>query len=727
MGNLFSISGILTAVTSIVLVSIILKSGRGSKVCFVWALFNISVATWGIGAFFIGRSSMPDIALSWWKFAHLGIIFIPVFIFHTISIICESKRKKLIVFVYGQGIIFGILDVMNPDLCFLTGVRHAFSSLYYGTLGILYHPFFVLWILIVAFAHYQLYCSYKQAEGRKRVQMLYLLSTTLLGFVGGGTNFITAYKFNIFPFGNFAIPIYSIIVTYAVLKYRLLDISIAYTRTGIFIAVYSLVLGIPFAIAFGWQEQLAQIIGSNWWMVPLVTMTVLATAGPYIYLYIQKRAEAKLLQEQRQYQATLRRASLGMGRIKDLKRLLDLIVHVVTRTVRIEHCEIYLFHETSKQFVLKASKSNKPNEPLISILEPDSVLIKYLNASKEPLVYEEVSQHNQDYIDQNFNLLEQELRGLDAALALPSFIEQKLIALIVLGKKRSNKLYSHDDLVVFSILANQSALAIENAQFYEDMRSTHEQLIKAEKMATVGTMADGLSHQINNRLHAMGFIAGDALDTIKIKKSKKKIPDEAKEWVEEIEHSLNRIQDNVKRGGEIVEGLLKYTRKGEEGFSPIDLDQLLSATIEMVRYKIKLEQMDIIRNFDHQIPKIHGNFTQLQEVFFNIIDNSYDAIMQRVSDLKEKDFKGQLEVSTNRKGKNLEIVIRDNGIGVKREDAEKLFTPFFTTKLSSRKGTGLGLYVIRQIIEENHKGKVRFESEYKNGSITKILLPIAIQ
>jgi signal transduction histidine kinase len=304
-------------------------------------------------------------------------------------------------------------------------------------------------------------------------------------------------------------------------------------------------------------------------------------------------------------------------------------------------------------------------------------------------------------------------------------MDQKLIAILVLGNKRSGKLYTEDDLAVFSILANQAGLAIENAQFYEKMKETHQQLLKAEKMATVGTMADGLSHQINNRLHAMGFIAGDAIDTIKLKKKGKLSPD-MKELLEEIQHSLERIEDNVKRGGEIVEGLLKYTRKGSEGFEAIDLNALLDASIEMAQFKIKITDMNVVRSFKENIPKIKGNFTQLQEVFFNIIDNAYDAMMQRKTELREPDFKAQLKISARQTDHKLEILIQDNGIGVKPEDFGKLFAPFFTTKLSSKKGTGLGLYVIRQIIEENHNGRVRFDSEYKQGSQTSILLPVAV-
>ena len=136
--------------------------------------------------------------------------------------------------------------------------------------------------------------------------------------------------------------------------------------------------------------------------------------------------------------------------------------------------------------------------------------------------------------------------------------------------------------------------------------------------------------------------------------------------------------------------------------------------------------MNIIRNFGNDLVSIKGNFTQLQEVFFNLIDNAYDAMMQRRDEMREAQYQPTLEITASKENNRLEILIQDNGMGVKREDLEKLFTPFFTTKLSSKKGTGLGLYVIRQVIEENHRGKVKFTSQYQKGSQTMILLPISV-
>ncbi len=200
--------------------------------------------------------------------------------------------------------------------------------------------------------------------------------------------------------------------------------------------------------------------------------------------------------------------------------------------------------------------------------------------------------------------------------------------------------------------------------------------------------------------------------------------DEVKEMLVDIEHALSRIQENVSQGGEIVRGLLKYSRKSDEEFSGVELDQLVDEAVTMAQFKIKTGEMSIIRDFEPGLPQLYGNFTQLQEVFFNMIDNAYDAMMQRKTDLKEEGFKPTITIKAERaRHGSMRIVLEDNGMGIRAEDQEKVFTPFFTTKLSSKKGTGLGLYVIQKLIEENHKGKVFYKSEFGKGTRIYITLP----
>lgn len=687
-------------------------------------LMSLSIVVWLFFAGVTFNCHQKELAEVFARITNIGVTFISITMFHFITAFLHiAKLRNLVFFFYGYGFICSWLVLFTNFL--VKDVKQYFWGFY--SLAGQWHPLFltifISQIILCAFLLITHYLKLSQNVIKKQQIKYVLIGIFIFDF--SAVDFIANYSISFYPFGYGTTTLFALFFAYSIVRYRLLETNLLITRTGILI-VYSLLLSLPFAIALGWQKKLMNLLGENWWILPLISSTVLATVGPSIYLFMQKKAEDKLLEEQRRYQAALRRASLGMGRVKDLKRLLDLIVNIVTRMVRIGHAQIYLFYSPADCYVLRAIKGRRLNKGADMFIPRDAPVIEYLKKHRELLVYDEIKQRGQDFEDKVLEEIAKTMENLEATLFVPSFIEDDLLGLLALGRKRSGKLYSYDDLVVFSILANQAALAIENAQFYEEMKKTHEQLIKAEKMATIGTMADGLSHQINNRLHAMGFIAGDALDAIRSQPRDDFLP-EVRRLFEDTEHSLAKIQDNIRRGGEIVAGLLRYSRKADEGFTAIDLAKLLDASFEMAQFKIKLNQIDTVRHFNGTIPRIYGNFTQLQEVFFNLIDNSYDAMIQRKDELKEEGYRGRLEISAQKDGRNLEILFKDNGIGIREEDLRRLFTPFFTTKLSSKKGTGLGLYVIRKIVEENHGGKVVLTSQYQEGSQAHLLLPIAMK
>jgi len=437
-----------------------------------------------------------------------------------------------------------------------------------------------------------------------------------------------------------------------------------------------------------------------------VVMAALALTGPFVYIHLDKKTEERLLKEQRRYQNTLKQASIGMTMIRDIKKLLNLIVHIVSRSVRISYIGIYLLDKENIVYNLEASRGEgskpvsklgsglgyrKPNHgPLASGLgngKPNhgplasgNFLVQQLIARKEPLLLGEEDAEG----------LKIEMTALGASVVVPSLIRERLLGFMVLGDKRSGEIYTKDDLRVFTVLANQFALAIENARFFAESQEMQEQIAQAEKMATVGTMADGLSHQINNRFHALALISGDVLDSIGLADTADYSAAQ-KELLGEIKYGLERIQDNVIQGGEVVKGMLKYTRKGDAGFREVSLDEIIDATLDMVKYKIKLNEIDIIREYPKDIPKVKGNLTQLQEVFFNLIDNAYDAAMERKQAFKEAGYRAKIKITTEYHNNGvLKISLEDNGIGVKEEDYKIL--------LVIEKRTGISFSFLKRFI-----------------------------
>ncbi|MBF0486191.1 MAG: GAF domain-containing protein [Candidatus Omnitrophica bacterium] len=703
-------------ITSLFLGVLVFVQNPRNKKNYTFGFFCLVTVVWSFSYVIWQMAKDYDTALFWSRALMVGGIFVPICYFHHVICLVE-KQKKLrwfIISIY----IFGFISLLADFTSFfVSGVSSRELFLYWPDPGILFYPFIVIWFLLCIGETIFIFYHFRLAKGVLAAQLKYIFIGTAIGWGGAFTNYPLWFGIAIPPVGNICVSIYLFIVAYAILKYRLMDIRLVISRVAIFIFVYTLVLGVPIWLGF-------QLLGVGLWLMPVGFMGLLATTGPFIYLYIQKRAEDRLLKEQRDYQETLRKASAGMGRIRELDKLLKLMVFILTRSIRIEQALVYTLDEKQKAFVLSASRRNpEVKGAIIPSIPADSLLVKRFKEDATSLSGEEVHQRAQDSRDFSLLQLDNLLYQLRASLAFPIFIQNELFAIIVLGRKDKNRMYSEDDIAVFSILSNQAALAIENAKFYEDMKLTQAQLLQAEKMATIGTMADGLSHQINNRFHAMGFVAGDARDTIKKAKEKDLAPD-MKAVFEELDVAFTRVEDNVHQGGDIVKGLLRYTRKGEEGFTPVGLIEVFKAAYEMAQFKIRSSDLEVVYNVPENLPKIKGNFTQLQEVFFNMIDNGYDAMRQRRDELKEDGYQMTITLSASALPDGMiEIILSDNGMGVKEEDREKLFTPFFTTKLSNRRGTGLGLYVIKKLIEDNHNGILNLSSEYKKGTRFTLRLP----
>jgi signal transduction histidine kinase len=719
--NIYAIPPLISAILLLVFGLFVLFKNTKLKINITCALSCFSACVWLIGYSLMYNSKDEKAALFWARFGYNGVIFIPIFAYHfVLSLFGIKRRTTTIILVYLMVIPFLIANQTNY---FLRGMYVYFWG-YYPKVAFIYIYFVLFFTIIFLRCTALSYISMKEKKGKSPLQYNQA-KYVLLAFAIASTSvidYVQNYGIEIYPWGYISATGWFILMVIAVTKHRLMDISVAITRTGIFIAVYTLVLGLPFAVAFWMKNWLVEILGPGWWMLPLGLMAVLATVGPFIYIYVQRRAEARLLKEQRRYQQILKQASLGMTRIRNLRKLLDLITHIVTKTVKISYAAIYLYNRQSDEYVLQISRDK--GRMSIPSLSSNNPLISWIVNRRELLLYEEVKRQAQDYFDADYKRLEENMRLLTASMIIPSFLEDKFMGFIVLGDKLSGQIYTPEDLSVFQVLASQAALAIENAQFYEEAKEMQEQIGQAEKMATIGTMADGLSHQINNRFYALSLIAGDTVDTIKMTDTSQCSP-EVKQMIGDINHALQRIQTNVMQGGEVVKGILKYTRKGEEGLTAVSLDEILDGTLEMVQYKIKLSEIDIVRDYPKDTPKINGNLVQLQEAFFNFIDNAYDAIVERKTTLKEEGYRGRITVSAHPKDTILEIVVEDNGMGMQDDQAKKLFTPFFTTKTSSRKGTGLGLYVVRRIITDMHKGKITFESDYKLGTRFILELPIA--
>lgn len=659
----------------------------------------------------------------------IGASFIPIFYLHHILAFLNQvdSRKKTLRWAYFFAIC-SALFCFTPF--FVSGVSAKLSFKFWPDPGPLFHPFLFFWIGLVIYGAVLIYQEFRKSSGLVRNQMRYILIATAIGWIGGATNYILWYGIPIPPIGNILVSAYVGIAAYVIIKYRLMDVRLAVTRTGIFILIYCGVVGIPAFLIFQMRGFLERQFGVNWWMLPAGLFSLLSFIGPFIYMTVQRRAEGVLLREQKAYQQTLLQASKGMTLIKDLNRLLRLMVHILTKTIRITHARIFLWDSGSKQFICKAARGDHRKQGSDTISEVAS-LIQRIKDTKEPLMLEEIRAQGPVTSGE----IIQEMEKLDAAVIVPSFVQDRLLGFVVLGDKKSKRLYTESDLDTLSTLANQAALAIENCIFLTEFEQQQAHFFQAAKMADLGTMAAGIAHQINNRF-AVIKLGVESAHMTELKKLTKffqensSFPDQRK-MVEALDGVCSRVMKSSDHGSEIVKRLLSFSRLSE-GFQPVMIRELTSTCIRLWECKRTLSEIDFRDEIPDGLVKVYGNFSELEEILFNLLDNAFDAIK-----MKEEAWKlGTLEKPSNpergriilsakeilrHKRRGVELVITDNGIGMSDADKQKIFVPFFTTK-GADKGTGLGLYVIRKMVEA-HKGDIELESARGEGTTFRIFIP----
>lgn len=235
----------------------------------------------------------------------------------------------------------------------------------------------------------------------------------------------------------------------------------------------------------------------------------------------------------------------------------------------------------------------------------------------------------------------------------------------------------------------------------ENLHHTQQELLHKERLASMGQLAAGVAHEINNPLATIMLYA-DIM--------RKEMPGDAPQ-----KEDLYTIIREVARCKAIVADLLDFSRQRQVFAQETDLHQLIDEVIENISQQPQFGQIQFLRHYDPHLPPITADPAQLRQVFVNLFDNSAEAIAES----------GKITITTHHlDSQRVEIEIQDTGCGIPPEHQTKLFTPFFTTKPPG-KGTGLGLSIVYGIIKM-HRGQIRASSRPGEGATFTIILPVKL-
>ena len=243
----------------------------------------------------------------------------------------------------------------------------------------------------------------------------------------------------------------------------------------------------------------------------------------------------------------------------------------------------------------------------------------------------------------------------------------------------------------------------------QDKRSMNEQLIEAGKLASLGEMAAGIAHEINNPVGIMVQEAGWIQDLVDDYEQDPEAPFS----IDDFKRSLTRIQTQGRRCKEITHQLLSFARKTDHTRRDAQLNELIEEVVALSAGRARHSNVQIVKKLQEDLPKISISPSELQQVLLNLMNNSLDAFDSRG---------GTIDIATSLGQNNVLIEIADNGPGIAKENLNRVFEPFFTTKPVG-KGTGLGLSICYGIVK-NMGGEITVASEQGKGTAFQIVIPL---
>ena len=236
----------------------------------------------------------------------------------------------------------------------------------------------------------------------------------------------------------------------------------------------------------------------------------------------------------------------------------------------------------------------------------------------------------------------------------------------------------------------------------DKLQSTQDELLRAEKLTSLGQLSASIAHEINNPL------AGVLVYTQLL--SKKVTGDTFNK--EDALQYLSKMESEVSRCSKIIRNILDFAHQTEPKLRLVNINQVLEQAFSLVGHQAQLQNIEVVTELSPSLPKVTADFDQLQQVFTNLTLNAIQAMPDG----------GRLTLRSSAMDSEVRVDVQDTGCGISKENLAKLFTPFFTTK-EKGKGVGLGLAVVHGIIER-HRGKVKVQSEVGTGTTFSVYLEI---
>ncbi len=366
----------------------------------------------------------------------------------------------------------------------------------------------------------------------------------------------------------------------------------------------------------------------------------------------------------------------------------------------VEVAAVYLEDPSTRAVKLKSFKSRMTEPDMKPLLQQLSAgFIRKVIESREPVV-------RNGPFDKAVAATEHPL-AVSICVGVPLLSGNDCLGVLVTFGQNAKK-PKKSELGLLRSLSIQISMAVQNSilvsclrENIKELQETKHKLLQSDKLALLGEMLSGVAHEINNPLTAIRGYS-------ELLSKEESLSKEHHEMTEKILRSADRSR-------KIIQGLLSFARRTKLEKEEIDITEVIERVIQHREYDLKINNIEVIRDYEENMPVIVADPNQMEQVFLNIVNNAFDSLVTSGAI-------GKLRIVTRIfEDFWLQIEFIDNGPGIKQSDRNKVFEPFFTTK-EVGKGTGLGLSVSYGIIKE-HGGDLYVDETYDGGAKFVIRLP----
>ena len=425
---------------------------------------------------------------------------------------------------------------------------------------------------------------------------------------------------------------------------------------------------------------------------------------------ITKRKKAQQQVEMRNTRlAILNAISMTISNSLDLNEVLNSTIDKIRELLESDSVRIYLLDGKRNVLNLAAHKGLSSEFISKSHIRHREVGTGFLGQAVlacETRVVDNIEASEDPYAD----LLVKE--GLHSTAYIPLVSKGQPLGVMVVSSYSGFK-FSANYVDFLTAIGNQIGVAVDNANLYENLKRAYqelkeaqEQVIRTEKLASLGKLAATVAHEINNPLAAV-------LTYTRLMMKLMSRGRFTQERFEDIARYLTIMESETARCGEIVKNLLAFSRQPKITVETSSIEELIEKTLPLISHDLEMKNIQLVKEIEPDLPKIKCSSRHIQQALLNLLSNASEAMPEG----------GTLTVTAKRSKSDgfVEAVISDTGCGISEEDLKNIFEPFFTTKEEGR-GVGLGLSIVHGIITR-HNGSIEIESKPDEGSTFKVRLP----